>query len=112
MYQTMEAMATTDALTGLKNRRVSSRAPGELLRRADRHGGPVTLLLCDIDHFKKINDTYGHPIGDQVLRRVAQVVQAQVRTIDIAARYGGEEFVVVLDSTDQAGGRLLAERIR
>ncbi len=112
MYQTMEAMATTDALTGLKNRRVFQERLSELLRRADRHGGPVTLLLCDIDHFKRINDTYGHLIGDQVLRRVAQVVQAQVRTIDVAARYGGEEFVVVLDSTDQAGGRLLAERIR
>ena len=112
MYQTMESMATTDALTGLKNRRVFQERLGELLRRADRHGGPVTLLLCDIDHFKKINDTYGHLIGDQVLRRVAQVVQAQVRTIDVAARYGGEEFVVILDSTDQAGGRLLAERIR
>jgi diguanylate cyclase (GGDEF)-like protein len=112
MYQTMEAMATTDSLTGLKNRRVFQERLGELLRRADRHGGPVTLLLCDIDHFKKINDTYGHLIGDQVLRRVAQVVQAQVRTIDVAARYGGEEFVVVLDSTDQTGGRLLAERIR
>lgn len=112
MYQTMEAMATTDALTGLKNRRVFQERLSELLRRAERHGGPVTLLLCDIDHFKKINDTYGHLIGDQVLRRVAQVVQAQVRTIDVAARYGGEEFVVVLDSTDQTGGRLLAERIR
>jgi diguanylate cyclase (GGDEF)-like protein len=112
MYQAMEAMATTDALTGLKNRRVFQERLSELLRRADRHGGPVTVLLCDIDHFKRINDTYGHLVGDQVLRRVAQVVQAQVRTIDVAARYGGEEFVVILDSTDQAGGRLLAERIR
>ena len=112
MYQAMEAMATTDALTGLKNRRVFQERLSELLRRAERHGGPVTLLLCDIDHFKRINDTYGHLVGDQVLRRVAQVVQAQVRTIDVAARYGGEEFVVILDSTDQAGGRLLAERIR
>lgn len=112
MYQAMEAMATTDALTGLKNRRVFQERLSEMLRRAERHGGPVTLLLCDIDHFKRINDTYGHLVGDQVLRRVASVVQAQVRTIDVAARYGGEEFVVVLDSTDQAGGQLLAERIR
>jgi len=112
MYQAMEAMATTDSLTGLKNRRVFQERLSEMLRRAERHGGQVTVLLCDIDHFKRINDTYGHLVGDQVLRRVAQVVQAQVRTIDVAARYGGEEFVVVLDSTDQAGGRLLAERIR
>jgi len=112
MYQAMEAMATTDSLTGLKNRRVFQERLSEMLRRAERHGGPVTLLLCDIDHFKRINDTYGHLVGDQVLRRVAQVVQAQVRTIDVAARYGGEEFAVVLESTDQAGGRLLAERIR
>lgn len=112
MYRELEAMATTDGLTGLTNRRAFQERLTEMLGRAERHGRPLTLLLCDIDHFKKINDTYGHPVGDTVLKRVAQVVAAQVRKIDIAARYGGEEFAVVLESTDQEGGRQLAERIR
>ena len=112
MYRAMEAMATTDGLTGLKNRRVFQERLGEMLRRAERVPGKVTLILSDIDFFKKINDTYGHLIGDQVLRRVAQVVHASARTIDIAARYGGEEFAVLLDGTDLAGGKLFAERVR
>lgn len=112
MYHAMEAMATTDGLTGLKTRRVFQERLGDLLRRAERHDDKVTLILSDIDWFKKINDTYGHVIGDQVLRRVAQVVSAQARTIDVAARYGGEEFAVLLDGTDLAGGRLFAERVR
>lgn len=112
MYRAMEAMATTDGLTGLKNRRVFQERLTEMLRRAERVPGKVTLILSDIDFFKKINDTYGHLIGDQVLRRVAQVVHASARTIDVAARYGGEEFAVLLDGTDLAGGKLFAERVR
>lgn len=112
MYRAMEAMATTDGLTGLKTRRVFQERLSDMLRRAERHSGKVTLILSDIDLFKKINDTYGHVVGDQVLRRVAQVVQAQARTIDVAARYGGEEFAVLLDGTDLGGGRLFAERVR
>jgi diguanylate cyclase (GGDEF)-like protein len=112
MYQAMEAMATTDGLTGLTNRRTFQERFDDMLLRAGRQGGALTLLLSDIDHFKRINDTYGHPAGDQVLRRVARVVQACVRKIDLAARYGGEEFAVVLEMTDRAGGRQLAERVR
>ena len=80
--------------------------------RAERQARPLTLILGDIDHFKRINDTYGHLVGDVVLKRVAQVVQSCVRKVDIAARYGGEEFAIVLEATDAVGGRQLAERVR
>ena len=72
----------------------------------------MSLLLTDIDHFKKINDSYGHPTGDEVLRRVAAILKASARKIDIVARYGGEEFALVLESTDRDGAMQLAERIR
>ena len=72
----------------------------------------MSLLLTDIDHFKKVNDSYGHPTGDEVLRRVAAILKASARKIDIVARYGGEEFAIVLEGTDRAGARQLAERIR
>jgi diguanylate cyclase (GGDEF)-like protein len=72
----------------------------------------VAVLLCDVDHFKKVNDTYGHPIGDEVLRRVARVLQEVPRKIDIPARYGGEEFAVLLDNVDVAQAKQVAERIR
>jgi diguanylate cyclase len=83
-----------------------------MTERAQRLGGQVALLLCDIDHFKKVNDTYGHPFGDEALREVAKVLRDTVRTIDLAARYGGEEFTVILENTDRKGALLLAERIR
>ncbi len=112
MYQAVEAMATTDGLTGLSNRRSFQERLAEMLRRAERQARPLTLILGDIDHFKRINDTYGHLVGDVVLKRVAQVVQSCVRKVDIAARYGGEEFAIVLEATDAVGGRQLAERVR
>ena len=70
------------------------------------------MLLCDVDHFKTVNDTHGHPVGDEVLRQVAHVLQDAVRKIDISARYGGEEFVVIMPQTGLKGGRAQAERIR
>jgi diguanylate cyclase (GGDEF)-like protein len=112
MYKKMETMATTDGLTGLTNHRTFQERFGNLLERSARHGHRAAVLLLDIDHFKKVNDTYGHPIGDQVLRQVAQVLRKAVRVIDIPARYGGEEFAVVLESTDLDGALNLAERIR
>ncbi|MCS6912740.1 MAG: diguanylate cyclase [Myxococcales bacterium] len=112
MYQAMEAMATTDGLTGLTNRRAFGERFEEMLRRAERQGKHLTLMLTDIDHFKRINDTYGHPVGDAVLKRVAQVVQSCMRKVDLAARYGGEEFAIVLELTDRDGARQLAERLR
>ena len=108
----MEEMATTDGLTGLVNHRTFQERFSDMLARAERTGGRHALLLTDIDHFKKVNDTYGHPTGDVVLRGVAAVVRDCVRKIDLAARYGGEEFAIVLEGTDRAGARQLAERIR
>ena len=112
MYRQMETMATTDGLTGLVNHRTFQERFSAMLGRADRHKLRVAMLLTDIDHFKKVNDTYGHPVGDEVLRRVSKVVQESVRKIDIAARYGGEEFAVVLEGADEGGAEKLAERIR
>jgi diguanylate cyclase (GGDEF)-like protein len=112
MYGRMEQMATTDGLTGLVNHRTFQERTVEMLARAERSHGKQALLLTDIDHFKKVNDTHGHPTGDVVLRGVAQVVRDCVRKVDLAARYGGEEFAIVLEGTDLAGARQLAERIR
>jgi two-component system cell cycle response regulator len=112
MYQIVEEQATTDGLTGLVNHRTFQERFAAMLGRAERHNFPVSLILTDIDHFKKINDSYGHPTGDEVLRRVAAILNASARKIDIVARYGGEEFAIVLESTDRIGARNLAERIR
>jgi diguanylate cyclase (GGDEF)-like protein len=112
MYQALEEQATTDGLTGLVNHRTFQERFASMLGRADRHKFPVTLILTDIDHFKKVNDTYGHPTGDDVLRKVAAILNARARKIDIVARYGGEEFAIVLEGTDKVGARQLAERIR
>jgi diguanylate cyclase (GGDEF)-like protein len=112
LYKKMETMATTDGLTGLTNRRTFQQRFGELLERAARGNGKCALLMCDVDFFKKVNDGYGHPVGDEVLRQVAKVLQDVPRKIDIPARYGGEEFVVALDNVDLAQARQVAERIR
>ena len=112
MVQSLEEQATTDGLTGLVNHRTFQERFSAMLGRADRHKFRVAMLLTDIDHFKKVNDTYGHPTGDAVLKRVAAILKASARKIDIVARYGGEEFALVLEGTDKAGARQLAERIR
>ncbi len=112
MYRRMEEMATTDGLTGLTNHRTFQERFSQLIERSARHGKKCTLILTDIDHFKKVNDTFGHPMGDQVLKRIAKVLEANVRKIDIVARYGGEEFALVLEETDAEGALKLAERIR
>jgi two-component system, cell cycle response regulator len=112
MYELVEEQATTDGLTGLVNHRTFQERFSGMLGRAERHDLSVSLLLTDIDHFKKVNDTYGHPTGDEVLRRVAAILKASARKIDIVARYGGEEFAIVLDGTDREGARLLADRVR
>jgi two-component system cell cycle response regulator len=112
MYEVVEEQATTDGLTGLSNHRTFQERFSAMLGRAERRGFAVSLLLTDIDHFKKVNDTYGHPTGDEVLRRVAAILKASARKIDITARYGGEEFAIVLEGTDRAGAFQLAERIR
>lgn len=106
--------ATHDALTGLLNRGALERRFAELEREASRTGNviPHGLLMMDIDHFKQVNDTHGHSVGDKVLREFARVIALQVRTGDMVARFGGEEFVVVMMGTDIANAAHIAERIR
>jgi diguanylate cyclase (GGDEF)-like protein len=112
MYQQMEMRATTDGLTGLTNHRAFQERYALLHALAERTDQKYSVILTDIDHFKGINDTYGHPIGDQVLRRVAAVLAGRARKVDIVARYGGEEFVLVLPDTDGAGAESFANRLR
>ena len=108
----LEALAHTDPLTQALNRRALTARLAAELDRARRYQSPVTLLLVDLDHFKKINDTYGHLVGDEVLREVAALLLHAVRSVDVVARYGGEEFVVVLPETGAEGAVAFAERIR
>lgn len=102
----------TDVLTGWHNRRYLSVRLSEELARARRDGSRLVCLMLDIDHFKRINDNWGHAAGDEVLREIAQRIESEVRASDVAARFGGEEFVVLLPGTDAASAMLLAERIR
>jgi len=112
LFEQMELMATTDGLTGLTNHRTFQMRADELLAQARRYGRKCSILLTDIDHFKSVNDTYGHPTGDAVLRGVARILRDQARDTDVVARYGGEEFCVVMPETDTAGAKVIAERIR
>jgi two-component system cell cycle response regulator len=107
-----EIDAITDALTGLYNHRYLHERLSEELHRAREHQRPISVLFCDLDHFKGYNDTRGHSAGDAVLREVAHVIEQSVRNIDIAARYGGEEFVVLLVETGREAALAVAERIR
>ncbi|HET9595359.1 MAG TPA: diguanylate cyclase, partial [Anaeromyxobacteraceae bacterium] len=112
LFEQTERLATTNGLTGLVNHRTFQGRLDEQLAQAQRYGKKLSLLLTDIDHFKSVNDTYGHPVGDQVLRGVAKLLQTEARTTDVAARYGGEEFALVMPETDAAGAIRTAERIR
>jgi two-component system, cell cycle response regulator len=104
--------ATHDLLTGISNRGVVLDALERENARQSRGGGPFGIVLLDIDHFKYVNDTYGHPAGDSVLKEVARRIAAAIRPYDAAGRYGGEEFMVVAPAADEAGAMGLAERIR
>src|SRR5215469_15466 len=105
-------MAITDQLTGLHNRRYMTRHLDTLLASASKSNKPVAFLIFDIDHFKQVNDTYGHDIGDEVLSQFAERLASNVRGIDLACRYGGEEFVVVMPDTDIDFAYGIAERLR
>lgn len=102
----------TDVLTGWHNRRYLQVRLKEEVARSQRDGTRLTCLMLDVDHFKGVNDTWGHAAGDAVLREIANRIDVQVRASDVAARYGGEEFVVLLPDTDESAGQVLAERIR
>ncbi len=112
LHEEIERMASTDGLTGLFNHRTFQERLSAEFKRRERISVPLSLLLIDIDFFKKINDTYGHPAGDEVLRGVAGVVRETIRNIDIPARYGGEEFAAILPGTDGEGAQSMAERLR
>jgi len=112
LYMKMEKLATTDGLTGLNNHRTFQEIMARELERAKRHRRPLSLLLTDIDHFKSFNDTYGHPVGDLVLREISGCIRSSLRLSDFPARYGGEEFAVVLPETDEQGAMITAEKIR
>jgi two-component system cell cycle response regulator len=112
LFEQTERLATTDGLTGLTNHRTLQARLDEHVAQAQRYGKKLSVILCDIDHFKTVNDTYGHPVGDQVLRGVARTLSRDARQTDVVARYGGEEFAVVMPETDAAGAMVIAERIR
>jgi diguanylate cyclase (GGDEF)-like protein len=111
-HEKLNLLATTDGLTGLANHRSFQDEFDIKLERARRSRTSLCLLLGDLDHFKLLNDTHGHPFGDLVLRQAARAMAETVRAVDLAARYGGEEFAIILENCDATGGLLLAERIR
>ena len=105
-------LSSRDALTGQANRRQFELTITREIDRVARAGEPALVLMADIDHFKRVNDTYGHPAGDQVLRAVAAALQDCVRPMDTVARYGGEEFAIILPNCPTTFGLTVAERIR
>jgi diguanylate cyclase (GGDEF)-like protein/PAS domain S-box-containing protein len=110
--QEMARRAVTDPLTGAYNRARFDERLSEEIDRVGRHNSHLTLILLDIDHFKQVNDTYGHPAGDQVLMQLATIVRERLRSIDLFARWGGEEFAILAPDTDDEGAIYLAEKIR
>ena len=104
--------AAHDGLTGLFNRRYFDRRLREEIAHVTRHKRPFSLVLLDLDHFKLVNDTYGHEDGDRVLRHIAELAQAQLREDDVACRYGGEEFILLLRGTPGMAARVVANRLR
>ncbi|MBM4363104.1 MAG: GGDEF domain-containing protein [Deltaproteobacteria bacterium] len=112
MVKRLEDLATTDGLTGLYNKRTLIDLGGQKIRAAERFARPLSVLVADIDHFKKVNDTHGHDMGDIVIKGLGDVLRRTKRDTDVVGRFGGEEFVVVCEGTDAEGARQLAERIR
>ena len=108
----LERLSATDGLTGLYNQRGLQTRLREELARAQRYGNGLSLALIDLDHFKRVNDTYGHLVGDEVLREFAWFLKEQVRETDVLARYGGEEFVLVLPETTTAGALCTLRRVQ
>ncbi len=110
--QALERLANTDALTGIYNRHRAQRLLEQEYRRAQRYGRPLSLIMLDIDDFKKVNDSLGHQQGDKALKALARAIQPLVRDTDYFARWGGEEFLIICPETDLEGARELAERLR
>ncbi len=111
LEEELRRMATTDSLTGIANRRAFIEALKAETERSVRYNRPLCVMVCDIDHFKRINDTYGHGVGDEALRGYVATTQRQLRDSDLLARFGGEEFAIMLPETDLAAAAKLAERL-
>jgi two-component system cell cycle response regulator len=111
-FQASLEMAVTDELTGLYNRRYLASHLSAMFDRAYWTGRPLSVMVLDLDHFKKVNDTHGHDIGDRVIREFAERVRQSVRGIDLACRYGGEEFLIAMPDTEKEAARIVAERLR
>jgi diguanylate cyclase (GGDEF)-like protein len=109
--EALRTLATTDSLTGLANRKLLFETGEREAERADRYNGALSVMMVDIDHFKQINDTWGHPVGDRVIQAVTRTMNACVRKQDLVGRIGGEEFAVLLPETALEGGRTIADRV-
>ncbi|GGW80053.1 sensor domain-containing diguanylate cyclase [Alteromonas halophila] len=112
LNEELKVMSRIDGLTGLYNRRYWQERFDYTFKLAQRRNKPITALMLDIDHFKKVNDTYGHQAGDKVIQALAQVIKKSVRETDLAGRYGGEEFAIILTDSDSTNATKVAERIR
>ena len=112
LHRIVERQALVDGLTGLANRRQCEETLTDELARVQRFGGSLAVVVADLDWFKDVNDQHGHPAGDTVLRAFAELLQEELRDVDLAGRWGGEEFLMVLPGTDLSGGAQVAERIR
>ena len=112
LHQQMSLMAYTDPLTNIYNRLHFGHFLDAEIDRVKRYGGTFSIIFFDLDRFKEVNDEYGHLVGDEVLKRVAEIVEKANRNADIFARYGGEEFIILAPATDIAGARAHAERLR
>ena len=112
LHQQMSLMAYTDPLTNIYNRLHFGHFLDAEIDRVKRYGGTFSIIFFDLDRFKEVNDEYGHLVGDEVLKRVVEIVEKANRNADIFARYGGEEFIILAPSTDIAGARVHAERLR
>ena len=110
--RTLSEISARDALTGLYNRWYVMEKIDSEMNRALRHGSPMSVLMLDLDHFKRVNDSFGHSVGDEVLKNVGQVLRESCRVYDVPGRYGGEEFCIVLPDTRVGNTKAVAERIR
>jgi diguanylate cyclase (GGDEF)-like protein len=111
MFEKIQYQATTDGMTGLANHRTFYDILERELFRIRRYGGKIAIIMIDIDNLKKINDTFGHRLGDKVIQKVSKKIKECIRQIDTAARYGGDEFAIILPNTDHSEARLVAERM-
>ncbi len=112
LIRELRFLADTDSLTGFYNRRKIEEILAKEIERSRRYGNPLSVLFIDVDNFKELNDTYGHKSGDEVLRRIAEIIKSELRRTDYVGRFGGEEFMVILPETDSQSAFRVAERIR